>query len=194
MKPRIAGLFPVVLMLGLAALTFWLERLVQLPPPVARDTLRHDPDFKVFNFTVTRMDKAGFPQSTLSAASMLHFPDDETTELDQPRFVQMAPDKPPIRVVSRRGTVTKDGEEVHLMDDVIVIREGEGGRPQLRVDTVYLSVRPNDETATTPEHVLITEGAARLQGVGMHLNGRTRELTLHSQVRGMYPPSARAER
>ena len=194
MKPRLAGLFPVLLMLGLAAATFWLERLVQLPPPIVRDTMRHDPDFRVENFTVTRMDKQGNPESTLSAVSMVHFPDDETTELDRPRFVQTTTGNPPINVVSKRGTVTKDGEEVHLMEDVVVIRDGENGRPQLRVDTVYLKIRPDDEIASTPEYVLITEGTSRLEGVGMQLNGRTRELTLHSQVRGMYPPQPREER
>lgn len=190
---RVSGIFPVLLMLGLALATLWLQRLVELPPPSLRDTQRHDPDFVVEKFTVTRMDRNGAPESTLSAARMVHFPDDESTELTAPRFLQTRPGDPPIEVVSRRGTVTKDGDEVHLMDDVVVIRAGEKDRPPLRVDTRYLMIRPDDEIATTPEHVLITEGTARLEGVGMRLDGRTRELELHSQVRGVYvrEPAAR---
>lgn len=183
---RVSGVFPVLLMLGLALATLWLQRLVQLPPPALRDPLRHDPDFIVENFTVTRMDRDGVPESTLSATRMVHFPDDETTELTAPRFLQTRPGEPPIDVVSRRGTVTKDGDEVHLMDDVVVIRAGEKDRPPLRVDTRYMMIRPDDEIATTPEYVLITEGTARLEGVGMRLDGRTRVLELFSEVRGLY--------
>lgn len=192
---RVAGVFPVLLMLGLAAATLWLERLVQLPPPNTRDAKRHDPDFVVERFTITRMDKSGAPESTLSAARMVHFPDDESTDLTEPRFRQTRPGEPPIEVVAKRGTVTKDGDEVHLMDDVVVTRAGVDERPPLIVETRYLKIRPDDEVASTPEPVVITEGTARLSGVGMRLDGRTRVLEVESQVRGTFVrPAPAAER
>lgn len=191
---RIAGVFPVLLMLLLAAATLWLERLVQLPPPNTRDAQRHDPDFVVERFTITRMDKAGAPESTLSAARMVHFPDDETTDLIDPRFRQTRPGEPAIEVVSKRGTVTKDGDEVHLRDEVVVTRAGAGDRPPLRVNTEYLKIRPDDQVASTTEFVVITEGTTRLTGVGMRLDGRTRILEVESQVRGTFirPPEGSA--
>ena len=81
-----ARLFPLVLMLALALLTFWLERTVreEQAHPSQR---RHDPDYRVEKFVVTKFNAAGDLESTLSAAEMVHYPDDDSTELVAPRAV-----------------------------------------------------------------------------------------------------------
>jgi LPS export ABC transporter protein LptC len=75
-----ARLFPLVLMLALALVTFWLERTVreEQPHPSLR---RHDPDYLVEQFVVTKFNAAGSLESTISAAKMIHYPDDDSTEL-----------------------------------------------------------------------------------------------------------------
>ncbi len=191
MKTRATHLFPVALMLALALFTIWLERLVQLPGSSKDSRLRHDPDFVVFNFTLVRMNKDGKPDSSLTAKKMVHYPDDETTDLEQPVFNQTSDQQPPIRIVGDRGTVSKDGEQVRLFDNVVAVRAAADGRTELRLTTSYLEVYPNDHTARTEAPVQLTEGAARLDGVGMDVDGKTREFRLHSRVRGEYLPSTR---
>jgi lipopolysaccharide export system protein LptC len=193
MKSRASHLFPVLLMLGLALLTVWLERLVQLPANQKDASLRHDPDFIVSNFTLVRMNPEGRPDSSLFAVKMVHFPDTETTELERPVFDQRSDTQPPIHIVSDRGTVTKDGDQVHLFDNVVVTRAAVDGRAELRLDTTFLEVRPNEKTARTDAPVVLVEGTSRLTGVGMDVNNTTREFRLHAQVRGAYfqNPAAR---
>jgi lipopolysaccharide export system protein LptC len=186
---RANALFPLALVIALAALSFWLERAVQVAGGPARDTTRHDPDFIAENFTATKMNALGRPDSTLTAKKMLHYPDDDSTDLDQPRLVQLREDAAPIRVRSERGMVNKDGDAVHFYDNVVVTRDATPERPELRVDTSYLYVLPNEGIARTPEPVLITEGTSRLAGIGMEVNNTTRQLALASSVRGTYVPA-----
>ncbi|MGH8721571.1 MAG: LPS export ABC transporter periplasmic protein LptC, partial [Burkholderiales bacterium] len=78
MRLSATRLFPLVLMLALALLSFWLERAArQEPAPSVLE--RHDPDYSVEQFTITDFSRAGAPESTLSAAKMVHYPDDDTT-------------------------------------------------------------------------------------------------------------------
>lgn len=191
MRPRASQLFPVLLMLGLALGTLWLEQLVQLPEIGAKDRARHDPDFIVENFTIQRMNAAGAPESSLVAARMIHYPDDETTDLEKPRFLQRTPDQPPIEAVSERGTITKDGETVYLKDNVVVTRAGTDGRPPMVMTTSLLEVEPRAEIARTDRPVTIVEGDSQLEGVGMEVHSKTRQFELHARVRGVYQPATK---
>jgi lipopolysaccharide export system protein LptC len=189
-KARTNTLFSLVLAAGLAGLTMWLERAVQPPAGSSPNALEHDPDFIVERFTATSHDKTGRPDSRLTARRMTHYPDDDTTELEEPRLVQFRAQGPPVRISAERGTVTKDGEEVRLYGNVRVVREGTKGRPELQMETTYLQVFPKQDIARTPEAVVITEGASRLTGVGMDYNTRTRELELKARVSGTFVRSA----
>ena len=193
MRIRVSQLFPVLLMLGVALATFWLEQLVQLPPVALTDRARHDPDFVIENFTVTRMNATGIPVSSLTADKMLHYPDDESTDLEGPRFTQTNPDQPPVAATALRGSVSKDGETVVMRDNVIVIRGGVGNRPPSKMETTELIVKPESEIARTDAKVVITEGTSRLEGTGMQVNSKTREFELHSRVRATYLPEAKGD-
>jgi lipopolysaccharide export system protein LptC len=190
MKARTNTLFSLALAAGLAALTMWLERTVQSPGGANPNALEHDPDFIVERFTATNLDKAGRPESRLTANRMVHYPDDSTTELEEPRLVQFRAPEPPVRISAERGTVTKDGEEVRLYGNVVVLREATKTRPELRMETTYLQVFPKEDVARTPEAVVITEGASRVTGVGLDFNNRTRQLELKARVNGTFVRSA----
>lgn len=191
MRARANTLFTLGLAAGLAMLTLWLERAVNAPAGGRPDPSLHNPDFIVERFTATTLDKSGRPESRLIAKRMVHYPDDETTELEEPRLLQLPGEGPPVRITAERGTVTKDGEEVRLYGNVVVIREATGARAELRMETAYLQVFPKEELAVTPESVVITEGRSRLAGVGMEYNNKTRQFTLKARVTGTLDRSER---
>src|SRR5579864_490288 len=116
---RSGRLFPVLLMLFLALGTYWLERVVQLPEGAGRGVKRHEADFTVDDFTLTQINKEGWADTSLTATRMVHFTDDESTELEAPKMVQNKKGDPPVEVVARHGTVDKDGNVVQLIDDVV---------------------------------------------------------------------------
>ena len=185
-RDRVSSLFPLLLLLALAAASFWLERAVQAPDYDKTGKLRHDPDFIAEDFGITKMGANGKPEYSLSAARMLHYPDDESTDIVEPRLVQHHDDAAPIEIRADRGLISRNGEEASFFGNVVVVREASAQRSELRMQTEYLQIYPDRDLASTNRPVTITEGRSRLAGVGMELNNKTRQFTLLSQVRGTF--------
>jgi len=185
-RNRVSSLFPLLLMLALAAATLWLERAVQAPEYDKSGKLRHDPDFIAEDFGIAKMSVSGKPEYSLSAARMLHYPDDESTEIVAPQLVQRHDDDAPIVIRADRGKLSRNGDEASFSGKVVVVREATAGRSELRVETDYLQVIPDRDLARTDKPVIITEGRSRLAGVGMEFNNKTRQFALLSRVRGTF--------
>ena len=132
------------------------------------------------------MGANGKPEYSLSAARMLHYPDDESTNIQEPRLVQRHDDAAPILIRADRGTVSRNGNEASFFGNVVVVREASRERSELRIQTEYLQIVPDRDLARTDRPVTITEGRSRLAGVGMEFNNKTRQFALLSQVRGTF--------
>lgn len=193
MKVSSARLFPLLLMLALAGLTFWLERTVREEEGVHPSLRRHDPDYIVDNLRHTRYNALGAVESTLAAAKMLHYPDDDTTDLVAPRLVQSKPNEPRMTVTADRGAVSEDGEEVFLYDNVLLVREGSGESPEARMRTEFLHLVRGKSVVSTDREVVITEDTRRLSGRGMEYHNDSQELFLREHVRGRYEATKRPE-
>jgi lipopolysaccharide export system protein LptC len=174
-------------MLALALLTFYLDRMVREDesPPALR---RHDPDYVVSNFTTTTYDRDGRPLTVLSAAKMMHFPDDDTTELLAPRVLQSKPKEPRMSVSAERGTLSGDGEEIFLYDNVVLLREADEARPAARLTTSFLHIVRGRSLVRTDREVTIVEDRRSLTGRGMEYNSESREFRLLAEVRGRFEP------
>jgi len=180
-----ARLFPLLLMLTLALLSFWLERLMreEPQPPAQR---RHDPDYVVEGFNMVEYSRAGMPVSTLSAAKMLHFPDDDSTDLVAPRAMQTKPAEPRLTLSAERGTLSQDGNEIFLYDNVLMMREGAAALPGSQLRTSFLHVVSQRSLVRSDRDVQITEQGRTLSARGMEYDNLAGQLTLHAQVRGVY--------
>jgi lipopolysaccharide export system protein LptC len=185
MKIRITNLLPIMLMLFLGALTLWLRITMEAPAKIGNGHDRHDPDAIIDNFTVTRLDERGAAQYTLTASRMLHFADDDSTELAAPQVVKLG-EGPTVTITAERGTVTRDGAEAFFHGNVLVVRAATTEREELRVSTDYLHVLAEKNIARTDRAVTITEGRSVLSGVGMEFDENARRFALFSQVRGRF--------
>jgi lipopolysaccharide export system protein LptC len=174
-------LFPLALMLALALLTFYLERAVREDesPPALR---RHDPDYLVTNFTTTTYNRDGAAETVMSAERMVHYPDDDNTELFAPRVVQAKPNQPRYSVRADRGRLSRDGDEIFLYGGVLLVRDASAEGPEARMTTEFLHVLRDRSLVRTDREVKIVEGGRSLQGRGMEYNNDTRELVLRADV------------
>ncbi|MEJ5209965.1 MAG: LPS export ABC transporter periplasmic protein LptC [Burkholderiales bacterium] len=174
-------------LLGLfAALTYWLAQAVEPPPPKRDGSTRHDPDFIVENFSAVRLGEDGKPRFTLAAVKMTHYPDTETSELVRPHFTRFSPTAAPLHALAQKGTVSRDGEEVYLRDNVRIIREAHGDRSELTLTTSALHIQPEKELAMTDQPVTITDAHTQITGVGLKLNAKTRHFQILSRVKVHY--------
>ena len=176
-------------MLALALLTFWLDRIVHEGEQRPAAFRRHDPDYTIDNFTVTGYDSRGRPESTLSAAKMVHYPDDDSTELVAPQVVYSRADKPRITVRADRGELSQDGEEVFFFGNVLLARAAGEGAGAISVRTEFLhAVRARALVRTDREVEVDEAGRASLSGHGMLYDNDKRTLVLYGPVRARFEP------
>ena len=192
MRLSTTRMFPLLLMLSLAGLTFWLERMVRQEEGAHPSQRRHDPDYVVDNLTHMRFDVQGKVESTLTAARMLHYPDDDSTELLAPRVVQSKPNEPRFTLSAERGTLSQDGEEVFLYGNVLLVREAGPESGEARMRTSFMHVVQGRSIVRTDRDVLVTEENRVLSGRGMEYHNDTKELFLRENVRGRFEPSKKA--
>lgn len=179
-------LFPLALMLSLALLTFWLDHQVRVEETAHPSLRRHDPDYLVDNFTTTTYNREGKEEMVLSAARMLHYPDDDSTELTAPRVMQAKPAQSRFTVSADRGKVSREGDEIFLYDNVLLVREADAARPEARMTTSFLHILRDRSLVRTDREVLFEEEGRSLVGRGMEYYNATRELFLRSDVQARF--------
>lgn len=189
MGDRLTATVPLILLGMLAALTFWLDRVVQPSPSGLGGASRHDPDYIIENLSALSMGETGEAKYALSAAKMTHYPDDDTTLLARPRFVSYGSAKAPVTITSSEAVVSANGEHVYFQDDVRMTRAAHGENSELVMRTAFLHVIPDFSIAKTDRAVTITNAMATVSAVGLELNSETRVIKLLSNVRGSYDQS-----
>lgn len=184
---RSAIVFPLALLIFLAVLTFWINRTVQPPVPKLDGSSRHDPDYIMKNFVTTQTDIKGDLRYKLAAVEMRHFPDDDTTVLQRPRYTQFAIGKPYTQVEGLRGYVSSNGEEVQLIDNVKVTRQAFADKGEMTVETDYLKILPNRDLVTTESPVVIRQAPKTvIYATGMVYEKNKQTVTLLHKVRAHY--------
>lgn len=186
---RATAWFPIVLLAAFAALTFWLDRQLQPAEQFGDGKTRHDPDYIVEHLLATRIGAEGIPRYTLSANRMLHYPDDDTTVLETPKLVNFANASATVTVTSKNATLSSDGKNVYLTDDVHLVRSAYADNNELTVRTSYLHIIPDADLAITDKPVEISDMNTLITSVGLEFNNQTRILKLLSNVRSSYEKS-----
>jgi lipopolysaccharide export system protein LptC len=188
---RIGVWFPLLLIAMLASLTFWLDRVMQPQPAQLERTLRHAPDYIVQKISGVTMDSTGNVKHKLDAQRMVHFPDDNTTHLVEPKFVSYTQARAPITVTAREATVSSNGENIYFTNDVRVVRAADASQSELVLETNYLHVIPDDYVAKTDQPVTIRNATAVVTASGLELNSETRTLQLYGRVKGVFNEARR---
>lgn len=171
----------------MALFTFWISQTVDEQGPRIDGSDRHDPDYIMDDFVTTQTDEMGNLRYVLAAAKMTHFPDDDTTELAQPKFTQYSTDKPYTKIKGQRANVSPDGEEIEILDDVVVIREAFGEKGEMQVLTDKLTVFPNQDLAKTDRPVLIKQAPKTvIRATGMVYDKKKKTMQLFKRVNAHY--------
>jgi lipopolysaccharide export system protein LptC len=174
--------------LFLLAVIYWVSIIVEPPTQKVDSTQRHDPDFFVENFSVTTMSEQGIPRFTMSATKMLHYPDDDSTHLENIQLASVQPGRPTLRIFALNGTLSDKGEEVFLRDQVQIIREDLDKQSDMKFMTTFLHVIPNLNIAKTDQAVILVDGNNTVHAVGMVLDHSARTINLLNQVRSEHAP------
>jgi lipopolysaccharide export system protein LptC len=176
---------------ALLGVTYWLNQQV-LPEPFRPDgKKRHDPDAIVENFSAVKLDESGAPRFIVAAKKMMHYPDDDSTTLELPRISMLSSVHPAIHAVAKRGTISRKGDEIFLLDGIEVVREASAQQDTLTLQTEYLHIVPDQSLTSTNRAITILDAHNTLHAVGMEMDTKARTLKLLSQVRSEYVPASK---
>ncbi|MBT9589646.1 MAG: LPS export ABC transporter periplasmic protein LptC [Thiobacillus sp.] len=176
---------PLLVLLLLAALSFWIERSVQTLPN-GNTTGETDPEGIMENFDALRTDQTGRPQYRLSAKKLKHYSGSKRTELESPHFVLLDPNTSAVSAVSQLATVSSDGNEVDLRGDVKILRAAGAGQSALTMQTARLIVFPERKLLRSPGPVDIQDATLNLRAGAMEYNAVQRLIKLTGRVQARY--------
>jgi lipopolysaccharide export system protein LptC len=147
---------------------------------------RHVPDYYMDNFEMTTMDDQGRPSSLLVSDKMLHYPDDDSTELTKPTMTLYRETGKPWIVKSERGWVAADNKLVLLSGNVVIDRHsGPNNRP-VTLFTDRLRIHPKTHFAETDQPVTMISEKRKTTAIGMRAYVRDGQLQLLDDVRVRY--------
>lgn len=129
-----------VVLLILAALSWWLPTALTPRGNLFTGESRHDPDYIIENFVATEMTPQGQPKHELRAAKLVHYADDDSAELTKPYLIQYSPGTAPVHTRADRGQVSPDGKQILMRGNVSVTRGSSGDDPGGAVQTQEMRV------------------------------------------------------
>jgi lipopolysaccharide export system protein LptC len=145
----------------------WLLNVVSEQKPKSEKDSYHEPDYYMEDFTTLTMNQDGTPKSSLYAVHMAHFPDNDTSELLQPKMELYRSSKLPMYVSADKGWVTADNEVILLKGNVQLWEFDETGERILQVNTSKAHVLLEQNYAETDQPATIKTRRTTINGIGM---------------------------
>jgi|CXWL01.1.fsa_nt_gi lipopolysaccharide export system protein LptC len=179
-------LLPLVALLGA---TYWLNMQTQTEPVKATVNTRLSIDALMENFSATKMDERGMPHFIVSAKQLHHYPEDDSTTLDEPELTTISDEGVAIRTTAKHGKISGKGDEIFLQDNVEMLRDASVQQAELNLKTEYLHILPNQNLMTTDRAVTISDANTTVNAVGLEMNYKLRTFKLLSKVKSVYVPA-----
>jgi lipopolysaccharide export system protein LptC len=197
MPPRRGGLrlrarellgayLPLLLMALLALGTWWLVK--NTPRPVAGADgvpLRHDPDYEMRDFAITRFGVDGRPTVRIEGAWLRHYPDTDRIEIESARMQAHAPDGRVTRARAAHALSNGDGSEWQLSGGAHVVAQLPSG-PPLEVDGEFLQVFVPTERIRSHLPVTVRQGGDEIRAGGIEADNLAQLLQLAPPVRASF--------
>ena len=177
MRERGTLALSILLVGGLAVGSYWLAQQARLSDVTPR-ALGHDVDYTADDITLTRMDETGRAQYVVDAKTLVHYFDDDSADLTQPRLVGSKRERPEVRVRADLGKTTSEGQEVRLFGNVVMVRQAWKGSPEMVATGPYMLVYPEREVLSSDQPIDVVQGGSRVTANGMQYDNGRRTLQL----------------
>lgn len=178
--------FPIALLTILAILTTWLQWKVQWTDLRRDGDQRHDPDYIIENFTATRLNAAGKPRSIMRAKKMTHYPDDDSTILEDITLTQYHDDGAPVTIRALHGNLSANGAEAHFIGKVTMDRDAYRDNAALHLETTELFLLADLDYGKTDQPVRLRRGSTTMEAVGLEFDNANRTFNLKAKVKARY--------
>jgi lipopolysaccharide export system protein LptC len=179
----------IVIALSLLAIgSAWLLNRLTDTESIEISVLRHDPDTYMHDLITLTMNQDGTPKNKLYADYIAHYPDDNTTELINPKLEIFRLGKPPTIITAEKGWVTEDNEVILLSGNTRLLQLNNEGDRELEIITSDVRVLMDQEYAETDKPTTIFGKKTTIKSTGMNAYfGENRLELLHNVYTKILP-------
>jgi lipopolysaccharide export system protein LptC len=191
----------VALLAVLGLVTFYLAEVARREKPKIVKASSTEPDYYVTGFSLLKLNEQGKPVLRLSAKKLVHYPDKDTSEFEQPQIVTLRPDRVPVVITASKALGNDSGEliaqgagekpaadQLVLTGQARMTRSAGAGKPELTIETESMTINVENETAIGTEPVKIQNGVAVTLANGFSYDHQKQLLTLSPNVKSTWPP------
>ncbi|HET7526949.1 MAG TPA: LPS export ABC transporter periplasmic protein LptC [Burkholderiaceae bacterium] len=189
-RELLGAYLPLLLMALLALGTWWLVKNTPRPAiPGESAPLRHDPDYEMRDFAITRFAPDGRATVRIEGTLLRHYPDTDRIEIEAARMQSNAPDGRVTRAHAARALANGDGSEWQLSGGAQVVSEMRSG-PALQLDSEFLHVFVLTERIRSHLPVTVRQGNDEIRAGGIDADNLAQQLQLAPPVRASFSPRA----
>ena len=191
LREALSSYLPVLLMALLALSTGWLVNHTPQPSaPTPASALRHDPDYTMTGFAITRFGADGRETLRIAGKVLRHYPATDQLEIEGVQIHATAPDDRTTDASARRALANGDGSEVQLLGGARVISQVKGGEP-LEMQGEFLQGFLRFERLRSHLPVRVRRGGTVTLAGGLDYDHLEGQLQLLGPVRSTLQPGAR---
>lgn len=181
-------IFSALLLLAIALSGWSIFIAKKALPSTANQT--HQPDAFMENVVTTVMNKEGKPALKVAAPKMVHYAENDMTDITTPHVTVFRQSPQPWYIDSDFGKALNGTEEINFSSHVVIHHPNDSENPLTIMKTATLTVFPDKQTAQTDAAITITQPDATIYAIGMLANLTNGTVQLLSQARGEYVPTS----
>lgn len=175
----------LIIITALALLSWWFQDIWKEAPIIQPEKDEHFPDYFMENFTLTNMDASGQPSYILRAVKMLHYSDNDSSELELPE-IQFLSKKGDWTITAEQALILENNNQIQLKTNVQLHRNASAQQSPLTINTEYLSINTETEIAETDYLAQVSSKGLSMTSKGLVYDSRNGILKLVSEVKGVY--------
>ncbi|MGL4232736.1 MAG: LPS export ABC transporter periplasmic protein LptC [Casimicrobium sp.] len=183
-QDRLTVLFPLLAVGFFAALTYWLDARVAADATQRSKPTMSSPDHFMEQFTIERTSVAGRVDQVVVGVRATHYPSNNTTVIEAPKYQSNVDGKAPLNVQASKGIMFNDPkkkgvEQADFSGKVIAMQGAFNGRDPIRYESESLTVFPQTQRATTKDTTRTVSGdrVVTTQGIEIDAENQTGKTT-----------------
>ena len=187
-KPRGSWFFPLILALLMGGVSFWLDRVSQVP--TEEIALNPDePKYQINGISAERFDEQGLLRESLTATRAWQLPQQNIININTPQLTLLRQGIPQYQVSSALAQYHIDTRQVVFSDNVVLHKNAQNNEAEGMLNTSRLTVDTVSQSASTTAAVDYRYGLSHGSAVGFEYNHEQGFLNLSSRVKAIiYDP------
>lgn len=185
-------LMPLILMIALTLVTFWLVQKNTPPEKSALERARlHEPDYTINDGALSALNELGNTKYRILGKKVIHYDDDASIDILTPRMRFFQEGKAPVTVKSDTGHIDGDLTVLDLIDNASIFRPAQAATAtepatlRMLASSSYFKVLINDDIIETNKPITLEQGMSVMNSAeGGIFNNVEQSMTLSGHVKG----------